>query len=855
MIGTIQKGSAGSYLIGELLGEGGFGTTYHAVRESDDTPVVVKYLQMHRVPDWKSVDLFHREAEVLQTLSHPRIPSYIDHGPVSESTQELDEPLFIVQAFVDGQTLDALIPDQARFDEAWVLEIVLDILDVLDYLHTRVPPVIHRDIKPSNIILDRSGRAHLIDFGAVRAALSDSGSTTAGTFGYAAPEQFVGRANASSDLYGLGMTALTCLTGQEPEALDYLGNRIDVDAACGTGRIGARLKRALKRMTEPNPDDRAQSAGEIRALLADSTPGGSLEAVAHTDARDVQVWYEARDRLDRCEPFTPQQISNEMPVIRASFDPGGRWAVAHGPVRCDLVRLSDFKLFELDLQDESFSGFSQDTTLVVLDRAGSRVLFYDLSAGFSQPLSVPTSVFEGDFDSFDLEVRPDPGGQLAAVWSTFEQDSIRLIDRTGTVVQTLRFNEVGADTKDLKPGLDTENLKVEDVGFTPDSVGMVVTTYEGLLIFGRDGSSRYVDARRVAFSPDGRLEALYRGNQLVVRRVADTYLGDGPTVWTREASGLHSMKWMADSRTLVVEQYPPNESRSYLVFYDVDATAPLGYVGSPRVGGIDAILNYGVSRNGRRILVHGSAHWGLHAEETRLGLGVFSSGDWRYTGTIGYQITPEKPARGVAFFHADGLLWNSASEAHAQGALVHSILAGQGLELDNETRLALDDLRTRLRFVMELFRRGLLDIDENGSRLVTESTGLTHLLPAALMRLNQSGGAHFGPSKQRITVDRLTRAIDEIREMSPAERDLVFEDMIQALRAGSIFKHAALTPRPVFGEEAQSDASRSLVPRGSRVELTEFEEPEAQRPVVVFVITVVTVVLMVMFAGLTFLLF
>jgi serine/threonine protein kinase len=98
------------------------------------------------------------------------------------------------------RTPGGLSPDQMR---AWLR----DILEVLAYLHERTPPVIHRDVTPRNIILKPDGRAALVDFGSVQAALRAAMRGVLdgrGTFGYAPMEQFVGRAGPASDLYGLG---------------------------------------------------------------------------------------------------------------------------------------------------------------------------------------------------------------------------------------------------------------------------------------------------------------------------------------------------------------------------------------------------------------------------------------------------------------------------------------------------------------------------------------------------------------------------------------------------------------------------------------------------------------------------
>jgi Protein kinase domain len=139
-----------------------------------------------------------------------------------------------------------------------------DAAEVFDYLHHQTPPIIHRDIKPVNIIENAAGRFCLVDLGAATERLAgDAGSTVVGTFGYMAPEQFQGRASPASDVYALGATLLTLLTGLEPERLPHAGLGIDVRRALGD-RVDVRLRTLLERMLEPDPERRP---AELRPLL------------------------------------------------------------------------------------------------------------------------------------------------------------------------------------------------------------------------------------------------------------------------------------------------------------------------------------------------------------------------------------------------------------------------------------------------------------------------------------------------------------------------------------------------------------------------------------------------------------
>ena len=162
----------------------------------------------------KAGELFVREAKVLLSLSHPSIPAM-------HAFFEIDERYYLVQEFVDGRTLDHELSQQGMMPEERVRSLVVQVLEVLSYLHARSPPVIHRDIKPSNLIVDGDGHVYLIDFGAVLEAITrrqGAEATIIGTPGYMPLEQGMGTPVPSSDIYALGATALHVLTGVPPNA-------------------------------------------------------------------------------------------------------------------------------------------------------------------------------------------------------------------------------------------------------------------------------------------------------------------------------------------------------------------------------------------------------------------------------------------------------------------------------------------------------------------------------------------------------------------------------------------------------------------------------------------------------------
>jgi serine/threonine protein kinase len=154
--------------------------------------------------NWAGFKTYEREISILQALTHPRIPRYLD------SFETLDG-FCMVQEYKDAPTLatvKSLLPKVIE-------KILVSILEILVDIQQSIPPVIHRDIKPENILVDKDNQAYLIDFGLARinsqeVALS---SVMAGTPGFMPPEELFGRPlTTGSDLYSLGATAIAMLT-------------------------------------------------------------------------------------------------------------------------------------------------------------------------------------------------------------------------------------------------------------------------------------------------------------------------------------------------------------------------------------------------------------------------------------------------------------------------------------------------------------------------------------------------------------------------------------------------------------------------------------------------------------------
>lgn len=246
----------GRFEIDTLLGKGGQGTTFAGVDKKTGARVAVKMLDLSSVEDWKRVELFQREINTLKSLEHSAIPAFID---VIEDTDSGARALVMTQ--VRGDNFADALKENGPFSESELWRVLVDVVDVLAFLHGQSTSIVHRDIKPSNLIRRPDGGISVVDFGGVTHSQGSGGSTIVGTFGYMAPEQLYGDSTPATDLYALGATMLNLATGKEPEDLPRDGLAIDVDKAAP--HLSEPLRALLKGLVAPDPKNRPASAGVV----------------------------------------------------------------------------------------------------------------------------------------------------------------------------------------------------------------------------------------------------------------------------------------------------------------------------------------------------------------------------------------------------------------------------------------------------------------------------------------------------------------------------------------------------------------------------------------------------------------
>ncbi|MCA9539052.1 MAG: protein kinase [Myxococcales bacterium] len=253
------------YRLEAIVGRGAVGTTYRAHDQQTGQAVAVKEIPV-RHADRDLLDRLEREARILGELHHDRVPAYVAHFLIGAGKHRA---FYLVQQFVDGATL-AEEMKRRRYTEAEVLDVLDGVLELLGWLHALAPPVLHRDLQLKNVMRRKAdGALVLIDFGAVRDATRDpdmGDSVVVGTYGYMAPEQFRGRAEARSDLYSAGVIAVVLLSRTDPLELANTEHTLDWEPV--VPHVSEPTRALLRALLATDPAHRPPTAREARAALS-----------------------------------------------------------------------------------------------------------------------------------------------------------------------------------------------------------------------------------------------------------------------------------------------------------------------------------------------------------------------------------------------------------------------------------------------------------------------------------------------------------------------------------------------------------------------------------------------------------
>ncbi len=267
----------GVYRLVREIGRGGMGVVYLAQRQPEGTEVALKMIRPDGEVQPRDLQMFLREAEVLQALQHPGIVAFLELG-------ESAGRLFFAMEYIAGVNAWNVVEQSGPLDVPRAVRIVCQMLEALDYAHSR--GFIHRDIKPENILLQAAAggeRIKLADFGLARLYETSriSGLTLRGDMGgslaFAPPEQLTSFRDAkpTSDVYSSAATLYSLLSGafvyDFPKAINRAVLMIlqDDPVPLEQRRPGLppALVRTIHRALSRDPGERHASAAALRSEL------------------------------------------------------------------------------------------------------------------------------------------------------------------------------------------------------------------------------------------------------------------------------------------------------------------------------------------------------------------------------------------------------------------------------------------------------------------------------------------------------------------------------------------------------------------------------------------------------------
>ncbi len=279
----------GRYLLQRRIGSGGMADVWLARDSELGREVAIKVLHDNFARDSEFVDRFRREASAAAGLQHPNVVAVYDRGAVEDS-------YYIAMEYVEGSTLRDLISRGLGISES--VEVTRQVLAAAGFAHER--GFVHRDLKPMNVLIDRSGRVRVTDFGIARAGNSEITRTGSvlGTAQYLSPEQAQGfEVTQTSDIYSIGVMLFEMLTGRVP---------FDGDNAVAI---------AMKQVSEEPP-----APSTINPSVPPALDSVVLKALAkdpaqrYSSAAEMQVALDAAEANPEIAGHTERYAAYEVPI-------------------------------------------------------------------------------------------------------------------------------------------------------------------------------------------------------------------------------------------------------------------------------------------------------------------------------------------------------------------------------------------------------------------------------------------------------------------------------------------------------------------------------------------------------------
>jgi tetratricopeptide (TPR) repeat protein len=377
------------YRIVAPVGQGGFGAVYRGQdTQLANRLVAIKEMSQRGLTPAElreATDAFERETHLLATLSHPNLPAVYDffaeHGRS-----------YLVMEFIHGDTLERVLSNApgGKLEVKEVLSMGVQLCNVLEYLHTRQPPIIFRDLKPSNVLLTSEHHLYLIDFGIARHFKPGQSRDTVafGSPGYAAPEQY-GKAQTTvqADIYSLGATLHHLLSGHDPSLSPFLFAPLPLPDCMGLALL-------IVRMLEQDAKKRPASMAAIKHELERfATPA----SVPLPPVKTYEQWMEeaevlfAGERYDEALAAFDQAMTLDPTQADAFVGKGQTLCVLELPHTALAACSQALRL----VPDHASASFIKGLALDALERYEEAVTAYEQAIRF-EPMNVVAYKTKGE---------------------------------------------------------------------------------------------------------------------------------------------------------------------------------------------------------------------------------------------------------------------------------------------------------------------------------------------------------------------------------------------------------------------------------------------------------------------------
>ncbi len=332
---ALQLGSIlnGRYIVGSVLGQGGFGITYIAKDYKTGERVAIK--------EYLPAEFARRNGSSIQALSGDHEANFVygkeqflteaktlaafigdEHIVRIYSFFEENNTAYFAMEYVDGLALDKYMAQQGgRLSVAEANGLLLPLMESLNKVHMK--GIVHRDISPDNIIVTKDGSVKLIDFGAARYSTGEKSRSLDVILkhGFAPPEQYMrrGRQGPFTDVYALAATYYYAITGKLlPDSVE----RMQEDTIMLPRTLGVKISRkqedALLKALEVNAVDRYQNMGEFYREMAQAA------GIKETSARKEQTGVNSASPISQTEQEALEEAERHERAAREAREKAAR---------------------------------------------------------------------------------------------------------------------------------------------------------------------------------------------------------------------------------------------------------------------------------------------------------------------------------------------------------------------------------------------------------------------------------------------------------------------------------------------------------------------------------------------------